>query len=99
LTAELTAQLNLAQALAASTALDAGNLDAFRIEANRIEALHPLWQAMALSSPAGAEQVNLPQSGGHPPSPSADPSFWRVLQTRLPTVGGIGPASTATDNH
>ncbi len=94
-TAELTAQLDLAQALAASTALDDGNLDAFRIEANRLEDLHPRWQAIMLSTPAGAEQVNLPQQGAKPPRPAADPSFWSVLQTRLPTVGGIEPTDTA----
>jgi len=51
--AELGYQLDMAQALAASTALDHGDLQAFRLEAERLKATQPVWHTVELVAPSG----------------------------------------------
>lgn len=88
----LTAQIDLAQALASSTSLDDGDLISFRIEAMRLRRLHPLWHAVELSTPEGAELLHLLRPPGQTPATNADmASFRQVLVTHSPAVGGMGP--------
>ena len=65
---ELAAQLNLGEALASSTALDTGDLAAFRLEVQRFQAMHPLWQTVQLSGPDGIALLSLLQHGTEAPS-------------------------------
>lgn len=94
---ELAAQLNLGEALASSTALDTGDLAAFRLEVQRFQAMHPLWQTVQLSGPDGIALLSLLQHGTEAPSPTTttDPGFQSALHTREPAVGGLGPDQAA----
>ena len=86
---ELSTNLQVAEALAASSSLDNANFAAFHEEARRLKEAHPLWRAIALADPVGnrvADPLNDPQG------PTGDrTSFERVIETGRPTVGGIGP--------
>ena len=63
ISAELAAQITLAQALAVSTALDNHDVRAFRIEAERLKALHPLWREIDLLTPSGSKLQGVNQCG------------------------------------
>jgi two-component system sensor histidine kinase UhpB len=90
--AELSGQLQVAEALAASSALDNGDLQAFREEAARVMALQPLWHTIELTAPSNVQLVNMLRPEGEPLGPTADlDSFQKLLDTKRPTVGGIGP--------
>jgi PAS domain-containing protein len=90
--AELGAQLEAAGALAASTALDRPDLASFYVEAQRLKADHPLWHTIELTDPSGAQVLNLLRPVGDPLGPTVDrESFERVVRTRQPAIGGIGP--------
>jgi signal transduction histidine kinase len=90
--AELAAQLQIAGALATSTALDRPDLAAFYVEAQRLKAAHPLWYTIELTDPSGNQIVNLLRPAGDPLGPTVDrDSFDRVVRTKQPAVGGIGP--------
>ena len=100
--AKLNAEVQVLEALAASTTLDASTLDAstldgpdlpaFYREAERIKALRPLWHTVELAAPSGTQLVNLLRPMGDPLAATADrDSFDKVVQTRETVVGGIGP--------
>jgi signal transduction histidine kinase len=90
--AELSGQLQVAEALAASSVLDNGDLQAFRVEAARLLALQPLWRTIELTAPSHEQLVNMLRPEGEALGPTADlASFQRVLDTQRPVVGGIGP--------
>lgn len=90
--ANLLGQLQVAEALATSSALDIGDLQAFRIEAARALALQPLWRTIELTAPSHDQLVNLLRPEGEALGPTADlDSFQKILDTHRPTVGGIGP--------
>ena len=90
--ANLSGQLQVGEALAASSALDNGDLQAFRIEAARALALQPLWRTIELTAPSHDQLVNMLRPEGEALGPTADlDSFQKVLDTHQPTVGGIGP--------
>lgn len=92
ITAELLGQVQVAEALAASTALDKADLEAFRKQAERLLALQPLWLTIELTSPSGIQLVNLLRPEGEALGPTADfDSFRKVTDSLRPVVGGIGP--------
>jgi two-component system, NarL family, sensor histidine kinase UhpB len=89
---EMAAQLQVAETLAASVALDRPSLEEFYVEAQRVKAAHPLWATVELTDPAGIQVINLLRPLGAPLGPTADrDSFDQVLKTRQSVVGGIGP--------
>lgn len=89
---EMAAQLQVAETLAASTALDHPSLEGFYTEAQRIRASHPLWATVELTDPEGFQVLNLFRPFGAPLGPTADrDSFDQVMKTRQSVVGGIGP--------
>lgn len=91
-TAELSSQLAMTEILAASTALDIGDLQAFRLEAQRVQDDCPLWYTIELARPSGLQVLNLLRQSGVALGPTADlASFDQVVRTRRPVVGGIGP--------
>ena len=90
--AELAAQLDIVRALAASTALDAPDLTAFRTEAERVRAQHPLWRTIELALPSGPQVLNLLRGPGERLGETADEaSLHLVVATGRVAVGGIGP--------
>lgn len=91
--AEIRMQLEVLEALAASTALDgpAPDLGSFYTEAQRVRRERPLWHTVELALPSGAQVLNLLRPAGEPLGPTVDrESFEEVLRTRRPAVGGIG---------
>ncbi len=92
--AELTAQLNLLRRVAASTTLDAPNLDAFRVEAERARDEQPLWGTVTLALPSGTPVLSVvPPDGDNPDLMAERSDLQQVASTRSVAVGGIGPVS------
>jgi signal transduction histidine kinase len=90
---ELDAQIDLSEALAASTALDRGDFDAFRTEAGRLTTLHPLWQGIEVTDAAGKPLFSTSGPAEARLGEASDRnSFQQVLKTGRPSVGGLGPA-------
>ena len=90
---ELNAQIDLSEALAASTALDRGDFDAFRTEAGRLTTLHPLWQGIEVTDAAGKPLFSTSGPAEARLGAASDrTSFQEVLKTDRPSVGGLGPA-------
>ncbi len=90
--AELSGQMQVLQALATSTSLDQNDLWTFREELERTRDLHPLWFTVELSAPSGVQILNLLRPAGQTLGPTADrDSFDRIIRTKRPVVGGIGP--------
>ena len=89
---QLSAQLQVAEALAASAALDGPDLQAFYTEAERLKASRPLWHTIQLADPSGAQVLNLLRPSDATLGPTVDrASFERVVRTGRPAIGGIGP--------
>ncbi len=89
---EVLLQLQIAETLAASSALDEPSLETFYRDAERIRAVHPLWETIEIADPSGTQVMNLLRPLGVPLGPTADrESFDEVVRTRQPAVGGIGP--------
>jgi signal transduction histidine kinase len=94
---DIATKLEVAQALAASTALDFPNLFNFYTEAQRVKESQPLWHTIELANPAGGQVLNLLRPPDVPLGPTADrESFDRVIRTKLPAVGGIGPVGSVS---
>ncbi|MBM1170011.1 PAS domain-containing protein [Microvirga arabica] len=90
--AEMDAQLQVVETLAASASLDTPSLQGFYTEAQRVKATHPLWETVELADPSGTQLVNLLRPLGVRLGPTADrESFDEVLRTRQSAVGGVGP--------
>ena len=90
--AELSAQVQVASALALSTALDDPDLPRFYREAERLAQTHPLWHTIELDDLSGNQVLNLLRPLGAPLGATADrDSFDEVIRTRQPIVGDIGP--------
>ncbi len=89
---QMTAEIQVAETLAASSTLDAPDLASFYSEAQRIVALHPLWHTLELDDPAGEQVLNLLRPLGTALGPTADrATFEAVVSDRRPAIGGIGP--------
>ena len=95
--AELVAQFNLLRRVAASTTLDAPNLDAFRVEAERARNEQPLWGAITLALPSGEQVLSVrPPDGDNPDLAAGQADSQQVALSREAAVGGIGPAGPAS---
>jgi signal transduction histidine kinase len=93
---EITREMQIAETLASSAALDQGNLSDFYREATRIVAARPLWETAALTKPDQEQVLNVLRPLGTPLGPVTDTeSFNAVLRTRKPVLGGLGPYQAA----
>ena len=93
---EISRELQVAETLASSAALDQGNLGDFYREATRIVAARPLWETAALTKPDQEQVLNVLRPLGAPLGPVTDTeSFNAVLRTRKPVLGGLGPYQAA----
>ena len=93
---EISRELQVAETLAGSAALDQGNLRDFYLEATRIVAARPLWETAALTKPDQEQVLNVLRPLGAPLGPVTDTeSFNAVLRTRKPVLGGLGPYQAA----
>lgn len=91
-TSELATQVELAETLAASSALDQPDLEMFYREAKRIKDAHPLWETIELVDTEGRQVLNLLRPMGAQLGATADrENFNKVLQTHKAAIGGIGP--------
>lgn len=82
-------QIGVLNGLAASHTLDAGNLDDFRVEAQRLKNLHPEWRTVILTDQQ-QPIFNLRFSPDQPIPPTRDPeSLARVWSTGQPLVGNL----------
>jgi len=89
---EIAHEMQVAETLASSAALDQGNLSDFYREATRIVALRPLWETAFLTKPNQEQVLNVLRPLGAPLGPVTDTdSFNAVLRTRKPALGGLGP--------
>jgi signal transduction histidine kinase len=89
---EISHEIQVAETLASSAALDDGNLSDFYREAKRIVAARPLWETAFLTKPDRQEVLNVLRPLGAPLGPVTDTeSFNAVLRTRKPVLGGLGP--------
>jgi signal transduction histidine kinase len=95
--AEISGEIQVAQTLASSSALDRGNLDDFYQEATRIVSDRPLWETAFLTKPDGEQVLNVLRPLGEPLGPVADKeSFSAVLRTRKAVLGGLGAFQAVT---
>ena len=93
---EISREMQVAETLASSAALDQGNLSDFYREATRIVAARPLWETAALTKPDQEQVLNVLRPLGAPLGPVTDTeSFNAVLRTRKPVLGGLGPYQAA----
>lgn len=93
---EISREMQVANALANSTALDHGNLDDFYQEATRLVADRPLWETASLTKPDQEQVMNVLRPLGEPLEPVSDiDSFNAVLRARKPILGGLGPYQPA----
>ena len=91
-TSELGTQIELAEALAASAALDQPDLQMFYREAKRLKDAHPLWETIELVDTEGHQVLNLLRPMGAQLGATADrDNFNQVLRTHRAAIGGIGP--------
>jgi two-component system sensor histidine kinase UhpB len=91
-TSELGIQIELAETLAASSALDQPDLVMFYREAKRVKDSHPLWETIELVDTEGRQVLNLLRPMGAQLGATADrENFNKVLQTHKAAIGGIGP--------
>ena len=94
---ELAHEMQVAETLASSAALDRDNLADFYQEATRIVADRPLWETATLTRPDQRQVLNVLRPLGAPLGPVTDTeSFNAVLRTRKPVLGELGPYQSAT---
>ena len=93
---EISREMQVAETLASSAALDRDNLQDFYLEATRIVAARPLWETAALTKPDKEQVLNVLRPLGAPLGPVTDTdSFNSVLRTKKPVLGGLGPYQAA----
>lgn len=91
-TSELLKELEIAEALVGSVALDQPDLPRFYEEARRLTAARPLWNTVALTTPEGVPVLNILKPLGHPLSPPPERlSFEETIRSNRARIGGIGP--------
>ncbi|MDX2205288.1 MAG: histidine kinase [Hyphomicrobiaceae bacterium] len=96
-TAKLAKEIEVAEALAASSSLDQPDLPRFYREAGRIAPTRALWETVALVDLSGKQRLNLLRPLGEDLGPVADrASFEQVLRTQQPSIGGIGPVGSVS---
>jgi signal transduction histidine kinase len=92
LSSELGLQVQIAETLAASVALDKPDLESFYVEALRVKETRPLWETIELVDPEGNQVLNLLRPIGADLGATADrENFEQILRTRKAAIGGIGP--------
>ena len=69
---EISREMQVAETLASSAALDQGNLGDFYREATRIVAARPLWETAALTKPDREQVLNVLRPLGAPLGPVTD---------------------------
>ena len=100
ITAEMTNQVQVAEALALSPLLDMADLPSFYREAQRLKAARPLWFTVELDDLQGMQVLNLLRPLGDPLGPTADrESFDEVVHSEKPVIGGIGPIGPVSGRH
>ena len=88
---EIAREMQVANALANSIAIDHGNLNDFYQEAARLVADRPLWETAALTKPNREQVLNVLRPLGEPLEPVSDTdSFNAALRSRKPILGGLG---------
>ncbi|MCB5177334.1 sensor histidine kinase [Microvirga lenta] len=88
----LSKELEVAEALAGTTALDGTDLETFYEEAQRLTAARPLWETVSLIRPDGTQVLNILRPLGEPLGPTPDQeSFDEIVQGAQSAIGGIGP--------
>ncbi|MED5622397.1 sensor histidine kinase [Ideonella sp. BN130291] len=88
--AEVQGHIRTLQALAASQALGAGDLETFRVEALRVQASQPDWYNVNVSLPTGQQVLNLKAAPGAPLPQTPDlPSLKQAFETRRPVVSNM----------
>ena len=88
----LNAQVDVAETLASSSALDGPDLAKFYLEATRVKEKRPLWETISLVDPQGNQVLNLLRPFGADLATTADlNNFEKVLETGKTAIGGIGP--------
>lgn len=93
---EIAREVQVAETLASSAALDRDGLQDFYLEATRIVAARPLWETAALTRPNKEQVLNVLRPLGAPLGPVTDTeSFNAVLRTKKPVLGGLGPYQAA----
>jgi hypothetical protein len=93
---EISREVQVAETLASSAALDRDGLQDFYLEATRIVAARPLWETAALTRPNQEQVLNVLRPLGAPLGPVTDTdSFNAVLRTKKPVLGGLGPYQAA----
>ena len=94
--AEISREMQVAETLASSAALDRDSMQDFYLEATRIVAARPLWETAALTKPNKEQVLNVLRPLGTPLGPVTDTeSFNAVVRTRKPVLGGLGPYQAA----
>ena len=94
--AELRGSVKTLEAVAASAALAAGDLQAFHVEATRLLGSQPAWLDIALLSPTGEKLLEVSRPFGAAPSPAVDrASVARAVMTKQAVVGDIDVAVAA----
>ena len=89
--AELRGSVATLRAMAASGALERGDLKAFHSEANRVLSTHRDWTTFTLARPNGQRLLDAANPPGTPLlGPVVDrPSFDRAIESGLPVVGSL----------
>lgn len=92
LEAELLQEVDVAETLALSEALETPDLARFYEEAKRVTAARPLWETVTVADRSGQQILNVLRPFGDRLDEVADhASFEKVLRSLKPVIGGIGP--------
>jgi len=93
---EISREMQVAETLANSRALDRGDLSEFYQEASRLVSDRPLWETASLTKPDRMQVLNVSRPLGEPLGPIVDTdSFNAVLRVRKSVLGGLGPYQAA----
>lgn len=91
-TSELLQELEVAEALVGSMALDQPDLPSFFEEAQRLTAARPLWETVSLTTPEGRQVLNILRPLGQPlAEPAQRASLEETIRTRRARISGLGP--------
>jgi signal transduction histidine kinase len=94
--AEIAREIQIAETLAGSTALDRDDLNDFYQEATRLVSARSLWETASLTKPDKVQVMNVLRPLGEPLGPIADiDSFNAAVRTRKSVLGGLGPYQPA----
>ena len=88
--AELSSSISVLQGSAISPALDAGDLQRYRVSMARILATRPDWITLTLADPSGLQIANPRRPAGEKLPPVVDlPSLQAAVRTSAPVIGGL----------